>query len=366
MNAFSRMRNAANWDHENIILGSIACDDPLLCGEGTTHPAVAPVLKELSDVLISKIPGGMLPERIGIDDQPVEDTIEVAPGTQQYARPPRMFTPEESIEIRRYLTDFLNKKWIVPSLSPWAAPALFVPKKADPVTGKRTWRMVISCVKLNSKTLNRIAYRPPRITELLARVSQSKYSSKLDPLGGFYQIRMRESDAEKTAITTPFGNFHFRVMPMGSCGAPGTLQRVMHDAFHAPVKLAPHAPATPFDVFLAIYLDDSCIHSAKIEDHIIHLRAVLTRLRETQFYAKHTKCQWLRTSIESLGHTINDSGLCITTSKVAAVQMWPAPRNLHELRSLLGTFGFWRCYIHHYAHIRHPLTLLTLKGVAWR
>jgi hypothetical protein len=46
--------------------------------------------------------------------------------------------------------------------------------------------------------------------------------------------------------------------------------------------------------------------------------------------------------------------------------MWPAPRNLHEMRSLLGTSGFWRCYIHHYAHIRHPLTLLTLKGVAWR
>jgi hypothetical protein len=112
--------------------------------------------------------------RIGIDGQPLEDTIEVAPGTQPYARPPRMFTPEESVEIRRYLTDFLNKKWIVPSLSPWAAPVLFVPKRADPVTDKRTWRMVISYVKLNSKTLNRIAHRPPLVSLNCLPVSHSR------------------------------------------------------------------------------------------------------------------------------------------------------------------------------------------------
>lgn len=74
----------------------------------------------------------------------------------------------------------------------------------------------------------------------------------------------------------------------------------------------------------------------------------------------------MRTAIDFLGRTIYPSGLSITTNKVDALQNWPAPRNLHELRSLLGTFGFWRTYIHHYAHITHPLTLLTRKGVAWR
>ena len=42
------------------------------------------------------------------------------------------------------------------------------------------------------------------------------------------------------------------------------------------------------------------------------------------------------------------------------------PSNLHELRSLLGTFGFWRSYIKNYATIVYPLTLLTRKGVVWR
>jgi hypothetical protein len=48
----------------------------------------------------------MPPESIGIDGQPLEHTIAVAQGTQPYSRRPRMFTPEESVEIRRYLTDF--------------------------------------------------------------------------------------------------------------------------------------------------------------------------------------------------------------------------------------------------------------------
>jgi hypothetical protein len=36
-----------------------------------------------------------------------------------------------------------------------------------------------------------------------------------------------------------------------------------------------------------------------------------------------------------------------------------------ELRSLLGTFGFWRVYIHNYAAVTPPLTVLTRKHVAW-
>ena len=69
---------------------------------------------------------------------------------------------------------------------------LFVPKKPDPETGEVTWRMCLNYVRLNAKTLNRIAYRLPRISELLARVNGAQYFSKLDLLDGFYQIRMKQ------------------------------------------------------------------------------------------------------------------------------------------------------------------------------
>jgi hypothetical protein len=45
---------------------------------------------------------------------------------------------------------------------------------------------------------------------------------------------------------------------------------------------------------------------------------------------------------------------------------WPAPSNVSELRSLLGTFGFWRSFTAKYADITEPLTRLTCKNTAWR
>jgi hypothetical protein len=253
--------------------------------------------------------------------------------------------------------------WIAPSLSPWAAPVLFVPKKCDPVTGARTWRMCISYVKLNSKTLNRIAYRLPRISDLLSRASKAAYFSKLDLLSGFYQVRMREQDVPKTGFATPFGYFEFKVMPMGLCGAPGTFQMLMDEAFAQPTRIQDRA--TSFRDFVAIYLDDICIFSATLEEHLLHIYAVLERLRERKLFVKPTKCEWAQQNIEFLGHSIGPQGLSITHDKTQALQVWPAPSSVAEVRSLLGTFGFWRQYIRHYADITEPLTALTRKGTPW-
>ena len=50
-----------------------------------------------------------------------------------------------------------------------------------------------------------------------------------------------------------------------------------------------------FDTFVAIYLDDICIFSATEEEHIVHLRAVLQRLRQWKLYVKPSKCEWMQT-----------------------------------------------------------------------
>jgi len=151
---------------------------------------------------------------------------------------------------------------------------------------------------------------------------------------------------------------------MGLCGAPGTFQNAMDQAFHAPATI--NGISTPFIEFLQIYLDDRCIHSGTIEEHILHLRAVFERLRIQKYYVKPSKCEFARACIEFLGHTVGPTGMSITTSRVDVLQQWPEPSNLHELRRLLGTFGFWRSYIKNYAYIVYPLTLLTRKGVVWR
>jgi hypothetical protein len=272
---------------------TFSLDNPVLSGKGSSDSGIAQLLLSLKDILVSTIP----PERHAADGSVIQHSIETAPTATPYSRPPRPFTREETQEIQRYISDFLGKGWIRPSLSSWAAPVLFVPKKPDPVSGKSVLRMVISFVKLNSKTLNRIAYRLPRISDLVARVSSAKYFSKLDLLDGYYQIRMKPDHIPKTAFTTPMGNFEFRVMPMGLCGAPSTFQYTMDEAFREPALLA-DGKIVPFEKFIAVYLDDVCIFSSTRQEHLLHISAVLQRLRERKLYVKSSKCEWLQSDSE--------------------------------------------------------------------
>jgi hypothetical protein len=75
-------------------------------GPGAEQPDVRSLLAESSDVLAPEIPGGLPPERVGVDGKPIECAIDTHPDATPYARSPRPFTPEETAEIRKYLDTF--------------------------------------------------------------------------------------------------------------------------------------------------------------------------------------------------------------------------------------------------------------------
>jgi hypothetical protein len=130
-----------------------------------------------------------------------------------------------------------------------------------------------------------------------------------------------------TAFRTPLGHFQFRVLSFGLTNAPATFQGVMNRIF------APLIGRT-----VLIYLDDILVFSKCSEEHAQHLAEVLELLRKHDLYAKISKCDFCKDELHFLGHVVGKDGIKVDPCKLAAVQDWPVPTDVHQLRSFLG-FG---------------------------
>ena len=69
---------------------------------------------------------------------------------------------------------------------------------------------------------------------------------------------------------------------MGLTNAPSSFQRIMTNVLSDLTRTC-----------VKVYLDDIIIHSRTEEEHMEHLRLVLTRLREYRLYIKLQKCKFL-------------------------------------------------------------------------
>lgn len=78
--------------------------------------------------------------------------------------------------------------------------------------------------------------------------------------------------------------------------------------------------------FVLDFLDDILIHSANLKEHADHLREMLQRLREHRLYAKASKWDWVRMSVDFLGQKIVGGGMTLVEAKLKAVCDWATPK----------------------------------------
>jgi hypothetical protein len=104
--------------------------------------SIASLLQEYEDVFPEETPHGLPPIR-GIEHQ-----IDFVPGATIPNRPAYRSNPEETKELQRQVSEFLEKGHVRESMSPCAVPVLLVPKKDG------MWRMCVDCRAINNITVD--------------------------------------------------------------------------------------------------------------------------------------------------------------------------------------------------------------------
>ena len=225
------------------------------------------------------------------------------------------------------------------SQSPWCSPLLAVRKRDG------SHRFCLDCRKLNARTV--FDGEPIADTEhIFSSLSKARYLSKLDLASGFWQVPLSEATKPLTAFSTRYGLYQFRVMPFGMVNAPGCFSRLMRTVLQGIDNVS-------------CFIDDILVHSQDWSSHLATLHQVLTRLEEHGLHLKPSKCEIGFHQLQYLGHMVGEGVMSPVQDKVQAIKEMEKPSTVTQLRSFLGSVGYYQRFIPHFNAIAAPLQQLT-------
>jgi hypothetical protein len=249
--------------------------------------------------------------------------------------------------LKKEIDDLIACGVIEPSISPWAAPCLYVPKKDG------TWRLCVDFRKLN-EVIRPMVYPLPRIEDIFDTLEGSAFFTAIDLAKGFWQIALDDESKEKAAFTTIYGQYQYRRLPFGLATSPGAFQKVMNTVL-----------AGLNWVQCMVYLDDILIFSPDFETHCETLKTVFERLLSANLKVKLSKCEWARTELNYLGHVINTQGKSPDPKKTEALKLLKPPSCVKDIESFLGKVGYYHKFVKDFSKWAYPLNRLKRKDTPW-
>ncbi|KAI3469037.1 hypothetical protein Pfo_025700 [Paulownia fortunei] len=239
-------------------------------------------------------------------------------------RPTYRSNHEEMKELQRQVHELMEKGYVRESMSPCAVPV----KYRHPI---------------------------PRLDDMLYELHRSCVFSKIDLKSGYHQIRMKEGDEWKAAFKTKDGLYEWLVMPFELTNAPSTFMSLMN-----------HVLRAFLGKFVVVYFDDILIYSKTLDDHIEHLTLILKVLRKERLFANLKKCTFCTNKLVFLSFVVSAKGIEVDEEKVNAIQDWPTPTMVNQVRSFHGLASFYRCFVRDFSSIAAPLTEVIKKNVSFK
>ena len=132
------------------------------------------------------------------------------------------------------------------------------------------------------------------IQELIDKLKQSRYFSKMDVRWGYNNIRIAEGDEWKAAFRTNRGLYEPTVMFFGLTNSPVTFQTFMNHILKDLID----------EGLVIVYLDDILVFTDAREEHRRLVRRVLEILHNHKLYLRSEKCAFEKTTVEYVSNSI--------------------------------------------------------------
>ncbi len=211
--------------------------------------------------------------------------------------------------------------------------------------------MVVDYRKLNEATITD-AYPLPLISQILNDLSKARIFTKLDLVGAYQLLRIKEGYEHLTAFKTQHGLYESLVVRDGLRNAPAVFQHFLNDIFKDLLGRG-----------VIVYIDDILIYATNVEELRRLTREVFSIIRKASLYLKASKCEFETDTIVFLGFVISSKGISTDPEKIKAVHEFPTPRNLRESRSFIGLTSYYRRFVPNFSKIAAPIVGLTKKDV---
>ncbi len=234
------------------------------------------------------------------------------------------------------------------------SPLFLVSKPPCPRTGVRKIRMVCNYRKLNEVSMPQ-NFPIPDMNVIINRLAGSTYYTSLDLRAGFHSVPLSPSVQQKAAMIAASGVYLPQFLTFGLRNAPSAYCRIITKI------LAGLDYAIP-------YLDDTIIYSSgSLEDHVEKVKTVVRRFHSHGVKLNLSKCSFALKEIHFLGRRITGKTIAPLKRHVHAIQHFPRPQTVPELRRFLGLLNWVSCWVPRYAErISTLCSLLKKDSFDWR
>ena len=231
-------------------------------------------------------------------------------------------------KVKEELDKMEQKQIIVPlkeEPTDWCHPMVVVEKPSGGI------RICVDYSKLNEH-VKRPSHPLKTPKDAVNNISPgSKYFSTFDATQGYWQIPLHEESQHLTTFITPWGRYMFRRAPMGLCSTGDEYCRRGDQALQGLKNVQK-------------VVDDSILFDEDLDEHLKNVRKYLEMCRESGITLNKKKAHIAEEKVTFAGYEVDGEGVKADPKKIKAIQQFPQPKNLTDLRSFLGLANQLGCF----------------------